>query len=337
MGLGGIGSALGMGSSKTKVPGTGFYAMPQQYQDLWNNVLKQTKGVAGSLNTDAFTPLPQTEEETRAIGSINAGLGTPETFNKNIEMLMNPFDEYVVNDINRQSMGQNSLVNQAGQQAGQMGSNRNFLNTSDVEQNRLNNIGVLRQGQYNTAVSNALGPLAGLQQQDITNLLGVGGFQRDLDSRTNQAPYTALAANQGALSGIPTQFGNFGSAPYTMKSGGGLGGIMGGLGSLGGLASGASSAMGALGMGGSVAGGLGSLDTALSFFSDRRVKDGIEEMGTENGHKVYKFHYKDDPDQNKFIGVMAQDILETNPDAVSEVGGVYVVDYGKLGIEMRAA
>ncbi len=46
----------------------------------------------------------------------------------------------------------NSLVNQAATRAGQQGSNRSFLGTSDVEQNRLNNIGQFRQSQYNNAV-----------------------------------------------------------------------------------------------------------------------------------------------------------------------------------------
>lgn len=215
------------GGQKTNVPASGFYSQPAAYQSLYNNVLGQAGQVAGQLNTDAFTPLAQTQDETNAFNAMRQGFApNQQSLQNDISMFTNPFDSYVIDGINRESQGQNSLVNQAATQAGQQGSNRSFLGSSDVEQNRLNNIGQFRQSNYNNAVNNVLGPLAGLRQQDATNQLGIGQFERGLDSATKQAPYAAVNANLGILNQVPTQFGNFGTQAQTIKTGGGLGGLL---------------------------------------------------------------------------------------------------------------
>jgi len=67
--------------------------------------------------------------------------------------------------------------------------------------------------------------------------------------------------------------------------------------------------------------------------SDRRIKENIKELPKENNHKMYEFSYKGNP--KKYIGVMAQDILKTNPEAVVDINGVLHVDYGRLGVAMR--
>lgn len=78
----------------------------------------------------------------------------------------------------------------------------------------------------------------------------------------------------------------------------------------------------------------------ISTLSDRRLKENIEYVGTENGIPLYAFDYVDGlglPD-GRFIGVMAQDVLEIDPDAVTtNADGYMSVNYMKLGIEMRAA
>ena len=74
-----------------------------------------------------------------------------------------------------------------------------MLAASDVEQNRLNDIGKFRQSQYNTALDQTLNTLTGLRQQDANNLLGIGGFQRNLDYQTKQAPFNAYQVAVGAM------------------------------------------------------------------------------------------------------------------------------------------
>ncbi len=67
--------------------------------------------------------------------------------------------------------------------------------------------------------------------------------------------------------------------------------------------------------------------------SDRRVKDNIKALGTKGGHKWYEFSYKGSP--KRYRGVMAQDVMRTNPDAVVDINGTLHVKYGALGLSME--
>ena len=76
--------------------------------------------------------------------------------------------------------------------------------------------------------------------------------------------------------------------------------------------------------------------TYATFASDRRLKDGIEYVGTDDvtGLNLYEFNYISDPD-TRYIGVMADEVMEYNPDAVIEQDdGYFAVDYDMLGLEM---
>lgn len=67
-----------------------------------------------------------------------------------------------------------------------------------------------------------------------------------------------------------------------------------------------------------------------SFFSDRRLKKDIKEIGeTHDGLPIYSFKYKGGDDQQR-IGVMADEAREKHPDAVRRVNGVDAVDYEKI-------
>jgi len=68
--------------------------------------------------------------------------------------------------------------------------------------------------------------------------------------------------------------------------------------------------------------------------SDINLKQDIVEVGEKNGHKVYEFAYKTDPSK-RFIGVMAQDVEQYMPEAVSEIDGFKAVDYALLGFDME--
>jgi hypothetical protein len=68
--------------------------------------------------------------------------------------------------------------------------------------------------------------------------------------------------------------------------------------------------------------------------SDERLKENIEFVREENGHKIYHFDYKDQ--DGRFEGVMAQEVKEINPDAiVTREDGMMAVRYDVLGLEMR--
>jgi hypothetical protein len=134
------------------------------------------------------------------IGSIfqgqQAAFGGP-----NISQFYNPYQSYVLDEINRQSqMAQNQLSSQAVQ-AGAFGGGREGVQRAEQERARLAAIGQAQQTGFNTALGAAqqqqqLGLQAGLQggqqlgqlgvqqqamsQADINQLMAAGGLQRQL-------------------------------------------------------------------------------------------------------------------------------------------------------------
>jgi hypothetical protein len=86
-------------------------------------------------------------------------------------------------------------------------------------------------------------------------------------------------------------------------------------------------------------GGLFGLGAAGIMASDRRVKKDIERVGEAEGHKLYSFRYKSENDNApKHVGVMAQEVAKTRPDAVVRgPDGVLMVKYGTLFGAKKAA
>jgi hypothetical protein len=73
--------------------------------------------------------------------------------------------------------------------------------------------------------------------------------------------------------------------------------------------------------------------SAYSAFSDERLKENIEPIGaSDNGTNLYLYNYKGDPTPR--VGPMAQEVAETNPDAVHmDPSGFLKVNYSKaLGL-----
>ena len=69
--------------------------------------------------------------------------------------------------------------------------------------------------------------------------------------------------------------------------------------------------------------------------SDRRLKRDVTPLcETANGIQLYSFRYLHD--STLYVGVMAQDLLTTHPDAVIVAAdGYYRVDYAQLGIRFQ--
>tara|TARA_R110000850_G_scaffold241830_1_gene366424 strand:+ start:81 stop:1160 length:1080 start_codon:yes stop_codon:yes gene_type:complete len=76
----------------------------------------------------------------------------------------------------------------------------------------------------------------------------------------------------------------------------------------------------------------GSLGAAALMPSDETLKENIVKVGNENGHNIYHFNYKGG--ERRYEGVMAQEVLKTNPEAVTTLNGKLAVYYDKLGLEM---
>jgi hypothetical protein len=75
-------------------------------------------------------------------------------------------------------------------------------------------------------------------------------------------------------------------------------------------------------------------------YSDRRLKRDYILIGqSPDGHNVYEFSY-DKPEGAgviRFIGVMADEVMEITPEAVGMFGGWLCVDYSQLDVKMEVA
>ena len=70
--------------------------------------------------------------------------------------------------------------------------------------------------------------------------------------------------------------------------------------------------------------------------SDIRLKTDIQALGeTPSGISIYRYKYLKDENQTEYVGVMAQDLVETYPNAlVIGEDGYYRVKYSELGMQM---
>jgi hypothetical protein len=81
---------------------------------------------------------------------------------------------------------------------------------------------------------------------------------------------------------------------------------------------------------GNIMGGISTGIGLLSLLSDERAKENIEPVGALNdGKTVYAYNYKGSNVPQ--IGLIAQEVAETDPDAVTDFGdtGLLAVNYHK--------
>lgn len=149
------------------------------------------------------------------------------------------------------------------------------------------------------------------QQQALSGLLGQGAQQRGLEQqalgaaygefqRALQYPFQQFGFLSQALSGVPAQ-----SQTYQQSKPGSLDYLSGLTGLLG------------------------------LFYSDARLKDNIELIGQENGFNVYQWDWNDKAKElgvnQPNVGLIAQEIQETNPEAVvKHDSGYLMINYGAL-------
>lgn len=222
---GGMQTLFGGSSSKGGSQSTsGFSLLPTEIQEAYKKYGTQIGGQLDSGNlTKMFTPTPISAGEQGALDKMTAGFApTAQTIQSDVAMQTNPFDSYVIDAINREAGGQNSILKQNLQGSGQSGSNRQMLGANDIDLSRLQQIGGFKQGQYNTALNNALTVLPSSRQNDADGALSAGNFVRGIDAQTNQAPVTALHQIGTALGILPTSGGSQSSSNSKSSSSKGL-------------------------------------------------------------------------------------------------------------------
>lgn len=180
-----------------------------------------------------------------------------------------------------------------------------------------NDMSRFNAGQADTAMARRLaaggqlGDLAGAQagneRADLAMLQGLGAQEREI----NQQGATADLRLMELMAQL------YGTMPYGLFNGQNTSGTQRGTTT----PSAIDSAQSALNLGSSVA----------AIFSDRRVKTDIIPMGKRSGLNWYRFRYITDPPTKVREGVMAQEVMQTRPDAVTTAdGGTLMVNYGKL-------
>ena len=136
---------------------------------------------------------------TAGIGQILSSLAGP-----NINQFLNPYQSYIVDEINRQSqMAQNQLGAQAVQY-GAFGGGRQGIAQGEIERARLGKVGesmaagfgqaanlASQQQQIGIQGAQQLGAFGqmqqGMAQQDINQLMAAGGLQRQLGQQALEA------------------------------------------------------------------------------------------------------------------------------------------------------
>ena len=70
--------------------------------------------------------------------------------------------------------------------------------------------------------------------------------------------------------------------------------------------------------------------------SDIRMKTNIQNLdATALGLQLYRFEYRRDPGRKTYVGVMAQHLEDSHPEALTEGSdGLLRVNYGSLGLKM---
>lgn len=193
------GSSGSQSSSSTQ----GYSALPAALKAAFDPIGEAVGQYTNPNNpgvTAAFTPTPLSDAENNAITNINAGFSpTADSIKSDMALQMNPYNDSVISEINRQGDGQFSVMKQALANSGQSGSNREILGANDVDLSRQNLIGSFLGNQFNTSMNNALTTLPQGRASDATNQLNVGDMIRKLAMQTAQAPVTALQAGTGMI------------------------------------------------------------------------------------------------------------------------------------------
>lgn len=188
-----------IGGSESSSSSSTQYSLPVQRG--FNQLAGQTREFVSPKNPEnieRFRPIGITDDEQLAFDRIRQGIApqSSEDVRSMVDMFYNPYGDVILDNIDRDFEGQNSLLkglySQTGSGPGASGSNRSILDTVNLEEARLNSKAAARKDMYDSALNTALGRYSDLKYQDIASLLGIGGFERSLDLETKQAPVSAL-------------------------------------------------------------------------------------------------------------------------------------------------
>ena len=253
---------------------------------------------------------------------------TPELYNQFYSPYTRDVADTTFANMMESAAQQRSGLKGGAIQAGAFGGDRAGIAAAEMARQQQLGLGQTMSGIYNQGYGQAM-QLAGQQAQNYGAMgqqlagLGVGAQGSVLQGAQAQLAAGAQqqATDQAQLQAAYEQWMQRQSYPYQQAQF--FANIAQGLGSgAGGTSttstpgpSWGSQALGALGAIGSIAS-----------LSDERMKENIEAVGTLNdGQTIYRYNFKGDPKTQ--IGLLAQEVEEHKPGAVTEAKGLKMVNY----------
>lgn len=247
---------------------------------------------------------------------LNSNPYLDQTYNSAAKNTVNKYNEIV-----------NPGIDSAFSKSGRYGSGAYAQARNQSDRTAASELGDLAANMYGTNYANErknqnqgmlyAPDLANQDYADINQLSSVGDYktnlaQQQIDADRAKYDYNTNKTQMALQQYMDLLQGNYGGTQqqsnpyYRSSSGSALGGVT---------------------------QGLGAVASIASLFSDIRLKENIVPIGIENNHKIYAFNYKGAPE--RWIGVMAQDVEKTHPEAIGEFAGYKTVNYEAIGLRMR--
>lgn len=245
----------------------------------------------GIYNTGLDTQANLANVAKEQSGRIGGLLNTPFDFNTQKDYL----DSLTTGALDKGwERRQNSLDTKLSNQGLKIGSDAYTRAQNDFDVNQSDAYNSARVNNYNTALQSALA----LRNQPLQEIIGLSTGSQIQQPQFGATPQTGLAGTD--VAGITQQgYANQLNAYNQQQQ-----------------------------QNNNMLGGLFGVGANLLQLSDRRTKTNIEKVGeTPHGTNVYEYNYKSGGPRHR--GVMAQEVKD-QPGAVKKVGGLMMVNYGKV-------
>lgn len=285
---------------------TNTVTIPKEVMDRYNAINTKAEGISNNpfqkYGTDASDFVAQmNEQQQKGISGLNAIASSGPSYNT-VQNYLNPYLTNVA-DTTRKQMEQANEQAQSGAlgtaaQSGAFGGDRAGVAAANLANQQNMAMGSTMANIYSQGFDQA----TNANMNDLNRMAGLAGNQLAMGTQMQQT-------EQAGKDALINQFQQEQGYPFQVASW--LANIA--------LGTGAQS---------------GSTTTATQpapFWSDRRLKHDIKEIGTSHdGMPIYTFKYKGDPQEQTHVGFMADEVEKKHPEAVGlDPSGYKTVDYNK--------
>jgi len=287
-----------------------------------------TYGADGKLNPDAgwqanYNLSPTGQKLLDASNNSSLGLADLQqgALNNTQSSLSKPFDYSSVGDV--QNAAESAITSrldpqwtQNKQQMDAQLANQGIMPGSEAYNNQMRTFNQGKNDAYQQAVLAGIQTMpqtyqmaSSLRSQPLNELNAIRSGSQVQNPTFQSVPQQATTSGANQLGAMQAAYGS--NLNASNASNAASNGMMGGL----------------FNLGGSIVGAAGNSGGFSNLFSDRRLKSNIRLIGKRGKHQWYRYTIFGRQEE----GVMAQEVLEINPNAVSmHPSGYYQVNYGAL-------